>query len=69
MKKSLLLLVALCVLTANSAENQKATSAPQPYVVGISPFLEKAVKDDVYRSVVRLLVEDLPLNKIGRAHV
>src|SRR6266436_330090 len=62
MKTSLLLLFALGLFTANSAEIQKTSSPPQPYVIGISPFLDKAVKDDVYRSIVRLLVEDLPLN-------
>src|SRR5882672_10677194 len=62
MKTSLLLLFALGLFTSNSAENQKTSSPPQPYAVGISPFLDKAVKDDVYRSIVRLLVEDLPLN-------
>jgi hypothetical protein len=62
MKSSLLLLFALSLLTSNSAESQKTSSPPQSYVIGISPFLDKAVKDDVYRSVVRLLVEDLPLN-------
>jgi hypothetical protein len=61
-KPILLLLFALCVFTANSAENQTASSSPQPFVIGISPFLDKTVKDDVYRSIVRLLVEDLPLN-------
>src|SRR6266850_8342476 len=39
-----------------------STPAPQPYIIGISPYLDKAVKDDVYRSLIRLLVEDLPLN-------
>jgi hypothetical protein len=62
MKTSLLLLCALGVLTANSAENQESAPPPQPFFIGISPFLDKAVKDDVYRSIVRLLVEDLPLN-------
>jgi hypothetical protein len=62
MKTSLLLLFTLGLLTANSAESQKASSPPQPFVIGISPFLDKAVKDNVYRSIVRLLVEDLPLN-------
>src|SRR6266850_1576586 len=62
MKTSLLLLFALGLFTSNSAEDQKASSPPQPFVIGISPFLDKAVKDDVYRSIVRLLVEDLPLN-------
>jgi hypothetical protein len=32
------------------------------FVIGISPYLDKSVKDEVYRSIVRLLVEDLPLN-------
>ncbi|HWW02950.1 MAG TPA: hypothetical protein VNZ64_24835 [Candidatus Acidoferrum sp.] len=32
------------------------------FVIGISPYLDKSVKDEVYRSLVRLLVEDLPLN-------
>jgi hypothetical protein len=62
MKTILLLLFALGPFTASSAENQKTSSPPQPYVIGISPFLDKAVKDDVYRSIVRLMVEDLPLN-------
>jgi hypothetical protein len=62
MKTSLSLLFALSLFTANGAESQKVSSPTQPYVIGISPFLDKAVKDDVYRSIVRLLVEDLPLN-------
>ena len=32
------------------------------FVVGISPFLDSAIKDTVYRALVRLIVEDLPLN-------
>ena len=32
------------------------------YVIGISPFLEKGVKDEVYRQVVELLLEHMPLN-------
>ena len=38
------------------------TGSGQAFVIGISPYLEKSVKDDVYRGIVRLLVEDLPLN-------
>lgn len=63
MKTILLFFFALAGLfAANSAEAQKASSPPQSFVIGISPFLDKTVKDDVYRSIVRLLVEDLPLN-------
>jgi len=32
------------------------------YVVGLSPFLENAAKDDTFRHLVGLLLEDLPLN-------
>ena len=30
-------------------------------VIGISPFLENGMKDGVYRGIVRLVVEELPL--------
>jgi hypothetical protein len=37
-------------------------AAGTDFVVGISPFLESTEKDAVYRSLVRLIVEELPLN-------
>jgi hypothetical protein len=40
----------------------KEASASQSYIVGISPYLPRSVKDDIYRSIIRLVVEDLPLN-------
>jgi hypothetical protein len=46
-------------------ESASVASPKQPaaaFVIGISPFLDKAVKDDVFRSIVRLMVEQLPLN-------
>src|SRR6266550_1993059 len=49
-----------CCLFA--AEPVRQTPPPQSFVIGLSPFLEKNVKEDVYRNVIRLLVEDLPLN-------
>ncbi len=55
--------LALCL-----AVSAVASEAPHPgagskvFVVGISPYLDKSVKDEVYRGLVRLLVEDLPLN-------
>src|SRR6266850_684018 len=52
-------LLSIC-LSVMAAPN--STPAPQPYIIGISPYLDKSVKDDVYRSLIRLLVEDLPLN-------
>ncbi|HXU75698.1 MAG TPA: hypothetical protein VN794_03975, partial [Methylomirabilota bacterium] len=42
--------------------------AGSEYVVGISPFLDKSVKDVIYRGLVRLLVEDLPLNSKLRVY-
>ena len=45
-------------LTSRSATEP----ASADFVVGISPFLDDAVKNEVYRGLVRLLVEDLPLN-------
>src|SRR6266850_1333872 len=47
---------------ADAAETPKESAPPQPFIIGVSPYLYKSVKDDVYRSIVRLLVEDLPLN-------
>ena len=35
--------------------------ATRQMVIGLSPFLENYVKDEVYRGIVRLVVEELPL--------
>ena len=48
--------------SVSAAEATKSATAPVNYVIGVSPFLDKSVKDDVYRGVIRLLVQDLPLN-------
>jgi hypothetical protein len=57
------LFLSLTALNTSVAETPNETAAlPQAYTIGISPYLDKSVKDDVYRSIVRLLVEDLPLN-------
>jgi hypothetical protein len=45
-----------------SGKDTIAGTAGGAFVVGISPFLDSAVKDAVYRGLVRLIVEDLPLN-------
>jgi hypothetical protein len=37
-------------------------SEPTEFDIGVSPFLDNSVKDEVFRSVVRLLVQELPLN-------
>jgi len=55
--------LALClVLAASAVEVPNPPSGSQFFVVGVSPYLDKSVKDEVYRGLVRLLVEDLPLN-------
>ena len=56
------LLCCICFLRVHAADNQ--TSAPpgnRDYVIGLSPFLQKSVKDDVFRRIARLLLEELPL--------
>lgn len=56
---SVLLLPVFC---SQASESAKETGHQRTYIIGVSPYLEKSAKDEVYRSVVRLLVEDLPLN-------
>ncbi|HEY3862170.1 MAG TPA: hypothetical protein VGO59_09805 [Verrucomicrobiae bacterium] len=46
--------LALCVGSAARAETSN-------FVIGLSPFLDSAAKDPVYRGLVRLIVEDFPL--------
>jgi hypothetical protein len=58
----LCLFLLLLAFGSQAAETSRETRPPQSFVIGISPYLEKSAKDEVYRSVVRLLVEDLPLN-------
>lgn len=57
-----LLLFLLAVSQLRAGQPSPAESPTQSFVIGISPFLPKNVKDDVYRGLVRLLVRDLPLN-------
>src|SRR5437879_2819648 len=52
----------LVAMQLPAAQPSQAESAPRSYVIGLSPFLDKSVKDEVYRGIIRLLVEDLPLN-------
>jgi len=66
-RKVLAVLAGLCALNFSSpdsgAAGQAASSEPPArFIIGISPFLDKSVKDQVYRGIVRLVVEDLPLN-------
>jgi hypothetical protein len=62
------LCAALCLLSTARAANESlpvASGDPvlsRAFIVGISPFLDSSEKDAVYRALVRLIVEDLPLN-------
>src|SRR5262245_10728904 len=47
--------------TQLGAAEAPQSNGGQRFVIGISPFLDLSVRDDVYRGIVRLLVEDLPL--------
>jgi hypothetical protein len=53
---------ALCFSALTQALASAAPAPSSDFVAGISPFLDSAAKDTVYRGLVRLIVEDLPLN-------
>lgn len=55
------LLCALCAI-ALRAEPAPATARETRFIIGLSPFLQKEVKDDVFRRITGFLLEDLPLN-------
>ena len=62
--RCLLIFVALIAtgFTTLRAEEAARTNSPAPrYVIGLSPFLDKPVKDDVFRRVVGFVLEDMPL--------
>src|SRR5438552_6789266 len=65
--KLLVVVVGLCALgfsppNSGAAGQAMSSEAPSRFIIGISPFLDKSVKDEVYRGIVRLVVEELPLN-------
>ena len=45
-----------------TAQATRESAAPVTFVVGISPYLDDNLKDEIYRNIVRLVVQDLPLN-------
>ncbi len=52
----------LLACSLGAGELPKTGEHPRTFVIGISPFLADPVKDELYRHLVRLLVQDLPLN-------
>ena len=61
-KEALIVCLTLALSLAKGVELPAISSSPQTFVVGLSPFLDHTNKDEVYRSMVRLLAQDLPLN-------
>src|SRR4051812_4213225 len=57
MKTFVLVAAMLCASLQASAP---ASSNTTHYVIGLTPFLENSVKDDVYRRIVGMILEDLP---------
>lgn len=51
----------LSLLLGTSVETfASASTATTLYVIGLTPFLENSAKDDVYRRIVGMILEDLP---------
>jgi hypothetical protein len=62
MKKLLLIgLVVFIALFSLGSTRSAQQSDSRQLVIGLSPFLDNKVKDEVYRGIVRLIIEDLPL--------
>src|SRR6476620_2419072 len=51
-----LVILALPHWQARGAENTEGAR----YVIGLTPFLEKSAKDDIYRRIAGMILEDLP---------
>lgn len=60
MKTLFAFLLAALTLGA-SAESTITPEKPSRYIIGLTPFLEKTNKDDVFRRIVGMALEDLPL--------
>ena len=55
-------LLLLLTLPLHAADEPNPAPEFQRYIIGLSPYLDKAVKDETFRGLVRLLVDELPLN-------
>jgi hypothetical protein len=58
MKAKLFLFAALVCASLQAAP--PASRETSRYVIGLTPFLENSVKDDVFRRIVGMILEDLP---------
>lgn len=68
MKPFFVWLAAVCTVLL-SAKPEAGTPAPSSesapsvhYVIGLSPFLDRGVKDSIYRQIIGYVLEELPLN-------
>jgi hypothetical protein len=59
---ALVLCAGLFTRAADTEVSAGTINGANVYTVGMSPFLDLSVKDAVYRGLVKLIVEDLPLN-------
>ncbi len=50
----------ICATCLNAADPEPA-AGPTEFIVGLSPYLEPSVKDDLYRRLVGFLLEEMPL--------
>jgi hypothetical protein len=57
--KTALLLISL-LFSAATPFTSAASEPTSRYVIGLTPFLEKSDKDDVYRRIVGMILEELP---------
>src|SRR5258706_3991791 len=58
--KTLVLFITLS-LCASLEAAAPATAPTARYVIGLTPFLENAAKDDVYRRIIGMILEEMPL--------
>ncbi len=65
--KYLIPLIIGCLLAGSGCDSRNAV-VPETdrtrYIVGLSPFLDKERKDEIYQGIVRLVVEKAPLNSV-----
>jgi len=52
----------LGLLPSSLIRGAETPAQPADYLIGISPFLDNAVKNDVYRRIARFLLEEMPLD-------
>lgn len=62
------LLWAAAACCVDAEPTTASTRPPVKLIVGLSPFFDRSVKDDVYRRIVTMLVQDLPVGSSFTAY-